>query len=55
MINLFRNMKMDTFPKMEPYQIKTWTELLVQLTRIVAEYNDLDPTRVPDLPEFHIN
>ena len=49
-LNLFREMKMDNFNKIEPYQIKTWTELLTQLIRIVTQHNDWDPNRVPNFP-----
>ena len=41
-------MKKDDFQILEPFQIKSWTEMVSQLIRIVSEYNDWDPTRVPD-------
>ena len=37
---------MDNFQKRPASQIKSWTELMVQLVRIVAEHNDWDPTKV---------
>ena len=54
-LNLFRNIKMTCFERVEPHQIRSWTELLIQLIRIVTEYNDWDPARVPNLPEFETN
>ena len=41
-------MKMDKFEKKEPAQIRTWTELLVKLVRIVSFHNDRDPAQVPN-------
>ena len=49
--NLFRAIKMDNFEAKEPHQIKSWTDLLAQLIRVVAKHEDLDPSRVMDLPE----
>lgn len=37
---------MDNFGKRPAGQVKTWSELMVQLVRIVSEHNDLDPTKV---------
>ena len=37
---------MDNFQKRPAGQIKSWTELMVQLVRIVSEHNDWDPTKV---------
>lgn len=50
-LNLFREVKADKFRKIEPYEIKTWTQLLEQLIRIVSEHNDLDPKKVPNATE----
>ena len=47
MINLFREMKMDNFARKEPFQMRSWTDLLVQLIRIVSFHNDRDPAQVP--------
>lgn len=54
-LNLFRSIKMTCFERVEPHQIRSWTELLIQLIRIVTEYNDWDPSRVPNLPEIETN
>ena len=48
MINLFREIRIDNYDRKEPHQMKTWTDLLVQLIRIVSFHNDWDPARVPD-------
>ena len=37
---------MDNFDKRPASQIKSWSELIVQLVRIVSEHNDLDPAKV---------
>ena len=37
---------MDTFEKRPAGQINSWEEMMVQLVRIVAEHNDLDPSKV---------
>ena len=50
-INLFRQMKAANFQIIEVSQIKSWTDLLNQLIRVVSEYNDWDPTRVPDFDQ----
>ena len=49
--NLFRAIKMDNFESKEPHQIKSWTDLLAQLIRVVATYEDLDPSRVMSFTE----
>lgn len=41
---------MDKFDKIEPFQMKTWTDLLVQLLRIVIQHNDWDPAKVTNFP-----
>ena len=42
---------MDNFAPKEPHELKSWTDLLAQLIRVVAKHEDLDPARVPNLPE----
>ena len=37
---------MDKFERRPAGQIKSWSELMVQLVRIVSEHNDLDPAKV---------
>ena len=46
--NLFRDHKLDDYQQVEPHEITTWSGLLVQLVRIVANHNDWDPKRVPE-------
>ena len=47
-LNLFRDMKMTDFNPVEPHEISSWPELLVQLIRIVANHNKWDPKKVPE-------
>ena len=49
--NLFRTIKMDNFTPKEPHELKTWTDLLAQLIRVVAKHEELDPSRVESLPD----
>ena len=41
-------MKITNFDERPADQVKSWTELMVQLVRIVSKHNNWDPAKVPD-------